>query len=248
MTGISVCPSPSVWRLMSRAVTLWVGSFLFLIGIVFTVIGLQNAREEQHFGAHGLVVEATVTDKSIERATRGGNPVTRYLVTYRFTSSNGREVESSADVPVEEWEHLEAGGKFQVTYLPDAPESSRVQDTGENTWIAVYVFLAIGSVFTLLGGGLAFYEGRSVVRSILVSRHGLATEGTIVRVGPTSTSINRVPQWQIHYRYRDHFGRTQEGASHLMSPKEGSVWKEGDRGTVRFDRERPEIGVWMGTT
>jgi Protein of unknown function (DUF3592) len=233
---------------MSRAVTLWVGSFLFLIGIVFTVIGLQNALEEQHFGTHGLVVDATVTDKSIERATRGGNPVTRYLVTYRFTSSNGKEVESSTELPVEEWEHLEAGGKFQVTYLPDAPESSRGQDTGQNTWIAVYVFLAIGSVFTLLGGGLAFYEGRSVVWSIRVSRHGLATEGTIVRVGPTSTSINRVPQWRIHYRYRDHFGRAQEGASHLMSPIEGSVWKEGDRGTVRFDRERPDLSVWTGRT
>lgn len=247
MTRKSFRSSPSVWKLMSRAVTLWVGSFLFLVGIVFTVIGLQNALKEQLFRAHGLVVDATVTDKSIERATRGGNPVTRYLVSYRFTSSSGKEVESSTEVPVEEWEHLEAGRTFQVTYLPDAPESSWVQSMGENTWIAVYVFLAIGSVFTLLGGGLAFFEGRSVVRSVRVSRHGLATEGTIVRVGPTSTSINQVPQWQIHYRYRDQIGQAQEGKSHLISPEEGSVWKEGDRGTVRFDRERPEISVWVGT-
>lgn len=248
MTGKSVHSGPSVWKLLSRAVTLWVGSFLFLIGIVFTVLGIRDALEEQHFLTHGLAVDATVTDKSIERATRGGNPVTRYLVTYRFTSSNGREVEASADVTVEEWEQLEAGRKFQVKYLPDTPESSRVQGTGENTWIAVYVFLAIGSVFTLLGGGLAFFEGRSVARSIRVSRHGLPTEGTIVRVGPTSTSINRVPQWRIHYRYRDHLGRTQEGDSYLMSPEEGSAWKEDDRGTVRFDRERPEISVWVGRT
>lgn len=248
MTGKSVRLGPSAWKLMSRAVTLWVGSFLFLIGIVFAVIGIQDALEKRNFLAHGLAADATVTDKSIERATRGGNPVTRYLVTYRFTSSNGQEVDASADVPVEAWEQLEAGRTFQVTYLANAPESSRIQGAGEDTWIAVYVFLAIGSVFTLLGGGLAFFEGRSVVRSIRVSRHGLATEGTIVRVGPTSTSINQVPQWRIYYRYRDHFGRTQEGTSHLVSPEEGSAWKEGNRGTVRFDRERPEISVWVGTT
>jgi len=234
------------WRLLSRAVALWVGSFLFLIGMVFTVIGLQDALKERQYHEHGLAVDATVTDKSIERAKRGENSRTRYLISYRFTSSEGQEVESSAEVPVEDWERLEAGQRFPVTYLPDAPESSRVQGSGEDAWIAVYVFLAIGSVFTLLGGGLAFHEGRSVVRFIRVSRHGLPTEGTIVRVGPTSTSINRVPQWRVYYRYRDHVGRTQEGQSHLLSPDEASVWHEGDTGAVRFDRERPSISVWMG--
>ncbi len=103
-------------------------------------------------------------------------------------------------------------------------------------------------MFALLGGVLAFAEGRYLVRAARVLRHGLVTEGTVLRAGPTGTSINRVSQWRIHYRYRDHFGRQQEGASHLVSPEEGLTWKEGDRGTVRFDRERPEISLWVGLT
>lgn len=243
----SPATGPSPWTLLSRAGALRVGTVLGVLGMVFAIIGVREAYTERQYHAQGLSVAATVTDKSIERAMRGENARTRYLVSYRFTSPNGQDVESSAEVPVEEWERLEAGQRFSVTYLPDAPESSRVQGSGEDVWIAVYVFLVIGVVFTLLGGGLAYSDLRVILRTIRISRHGLPTEGTMVTVRPTGTSINRVPQWRLSYRYRDHLGRTQEGASHLLSPDEASVWKAGDRGTVRFDRERPEISVWMGT-
>ena len=242
----SPATGPSPWSLLSRAGALWLGTVLGVLGVVFAIIGVRDAYTERQYHTQGLTVAATVTDKSIERAKRGENSRTRYLVSYRFTSSEGQEVESSAEVPVEDWERLEAGQTFPVSYLPDAPGSSRAQGTGEDDWIAVYVFLAIGTVFTLLGSGLAYSDLRVILRTIRVSRHGLPTEGTMVTVRPTGTSINRVPQWRLSYRYRDHLGRTQEGASHLLSPEEASAWKAGDRGTVRFDRERPEISVWMG--
>ena len=244
----SPATGPSPWSLLSRAGALWLGTVLGLLGIVFAIIGVRDAYTERQYHAQGLTVAATVTDKSIERANHEENSRTRYLVSYRFTSPEGQDMESSAEVPVEAWERLEAGQTFPVTYLPDAPGSSRVQSGGEDDWIAVYVFLAIGAVFTLLGGGLAYSDLRLIRRTIRVSRHGLPTEGTMVTVRQTGTSINRVPQWRLSYRYRDHLGRTQEGASHLLSPEEASAWKAGDRGTVRFDRERPEISVWMGTT
>lgn len=244
----SAATGPSPWTLLSRAGALWVGTVLGVLGVVFAVIGVRDAYTERQYHAQGLTVAATVTDKSIERAKRGENSRTRYLVSYHFTSSDGQEVESSAEVPVEDWERLEAGQTFPVSYLPDAPGSSRAQGSGEDAWIAIYVFLAIGVVFTLLGGGLAYSDLLVILRTIRVSRHGLPTEGTIVIIRPTGTSINRAPQWRLSYRYRDHLGRTQKGAFHLLSPGEASVWKAGDRGTVRFDRERPEISVWMGTS
>ncbi len=233
-----------MWKLLSRAAALWVGSVLFIVGSVLATIGVQEARKEQTYHKQGLTIDATALDKTIERAQRGENSRTRYVVTYRFTTAEGETVEGSADVPVEEWEQVETGHQFPVTYLPDAPASNRPQ--GEGEWIAVYVFLAIGGVFTVLGGGLAFNDLRTIVRTLRVSRHGLPTEGTIVSVGPTGTSINRVRQWRIRYQYRDHLGRTQEGNSHLLSPEEGSSWNEGDTGPVRFDRQRPEMSVWVG--
>jgi hypothetical protein len=93
---------------------------------------------------------------------------------------------------------------------------------------------------------LVFADGRKLVQAAGILRHGLVTEGTVVRTEPTATSINRVTQWQIRYSYRDHIGRTQEGVSHLLSPEDASLWKEGERGGVRFDPERPDISLWIG--
>jgi hypothetical protein len=217
-----------------------------VIGAIFTAIGLNEAANERPYQVRGITVDATVNEKSIERANRGENPRTRYLVTYHFASPEGREIEGSGEVSVEKWERLETGGKVSITYLPDAPASSKLEGSSNDAWITVYVFLAIGGVFTLLGGGLALYDGRTVVRSIRISRHGQPTRGTVNRVEPTSTTINRVRQWRLRYQYRDHVGRTQEGESHLLSPDEASAWHEGDTGAVRFDRERPQHSVWMG--
>ena len=246
MTHLPVSSGPSLWKLLSRAVVLWVGSFLFVIGGVFAVIGLNEMANERPYQSRGITIDGTVSDKSIERAQRGENPRTRYLVSYHFAPPGGREIEGSGEVSVEEWERLDPGKKVPVTYLPDMPESSRLQGSNNDAWIAVSVFLAIGGVFTLLGGGLAFYEGRAVVRSIRVSRHGLPTQGTVLRVVPTSTTINRVHQWRLRYEFRDHVGRTQQGESHLLSPDEASTYHEGETGVVRFDREHPQESVWIG--
>ena len=244
MTTISRPIGPSLWTLLSRSVQLWVGTFLIPVGIVFSIIGLQEFRQDHAYRTQGLTVNATVVDKSILRATRGENSRTRYIITYRFTSGQCEEVNGSTDVPVEEWERMETGHSIPVTYLPGVPDSSRGQ--AEEKWIVALVFLCIGGVFTLIGGGLAFFDLRTGLRAIRVSRHGMATEGTVVHTGPTSTSINRVRQWRIDYRYLDHLGRAHEGASHPLSPQDGAAWKGGDKGTVRFDRERTEISVWIG--
>lgn len=236
----------SLWTMARRSVLLWVGTLFLILGLAFLTIGVRASLEEHVYNSQGLEVQAVVLDKILVRANRQDNARAQYLVTYRFISATGEEIDATADVPVEEWERLEPGQTFPVTYLPDKVDSSR--PPGGDEWIAALVFSIIGGVFTLLGGGLAFCDARDLVRTAHVLRHGISAEGTVVRTEPTGTSINRAQQWQIRYRYRDHVGRTQEGVSHLVSPEDGSAWKEGDRGTVRFDRERPEISVWVGTT
>jgi hypothetical protein len=233
-----------IWRLLSRSVQLWVGVIFFIVGIVFTVIGIQTLSTEQAYRTTGSMIDATVLGKSIERAKQGENSRTRYVVNYRFLADHDQEIESVTEVPVEEWEILEAGSQLQVTYLPHSPETNRVD--GENEWIAALVFMSIGGIFTLLGGGLALTDLRWIIRAIRVSRHGLITQGTVVRAEPTSIMINRIPQWSVSYRYRDNLGHEHEGTSHLISPKEGGLWKKGDSGTVRFDDKRPSISVWIG--
>ena len=236
--------SPSLFKLASRSMWLWVGALLLLVGIVFTTTGIQEVSEEKHYREQGLTVQATVSAKSIERAKRGENSRTRYVITYRFTTAQGEAIDGSAEVSVEEWEQLETGHPFSVTYLSGEPQSSRA--AGEDDWITALIFVGLGGVLTLLGGGLAFGSLRSIFRTLRLSREGLTAEGTILHVGPTNTTINRVQQWRIRYRYRDHLGRTQEAESHLLSPDEASGWRKGDTGMVRFDRARPQESVWVG--
>jgi hypothetical protein len=235
---------PSLFKLASRSVWFWAGALFLLVGVVFTTTGIQELREEQEYQEQGLTVQATVSSKSIERAKRGENSRTRYVIAYRFTTTQGEAIDGSAEVSVEEWESLEAGQPFSVTYLPDAPQLSRA--TGEDDWITALIFTGLGGVLTLLGGGLTFGSLRSILRTVRLSREGLIAEGTILHVGPTNTTINRVRQWRVRYRYRDHLGRTQEGQSHLLSPDEASGWREGNAGTVRFDRQQPHVSVWVG--
>lgn len=235
---------PSLLKLASRSLWLWVGAMFLLVGIVFTTTGIQELREEKEYEEQGLTVQATVSSKSIERAKRGENSRTRYVIAYQFTTAQGETIDGSAEVPVEEWERLEAGHPLTVSYLSNEPQESRA--AGEDDWVTALIFTGLGGVFALLGGGLTFGSLRSIFRALRLSREGLIAEGTILHVGPTNTTINRVRQWRIRYSYRDHLGRTQEGQSHLLSPDEASGWREGDTGTVRFDRQQPAVSVWVG--
>lgn len=235
---------PSVWKLVGRSFALWIGGALFVFGLVFAAVGAREALVEQAYRDEGMTADALVLDRSIVRAERGEQGATRYVLSYRYTTAEGEQVESSADVSVEEWEGIEPGARFPIAYLPGQLDASRPSTAGDS--IVPLVFLSIGGVFTLIGGAFAFTSGRSLVRMLRVCRVGTDTEGTVTRAGPTNVSINRVPQWRIHYRYRDRLGRVHEGASHLVSPREGSSWSDGDAGCVRFDPARPEQSVWIG--
>jgi hypothetical protein len=58
--------------------------------------------------------------------------------------------------------------------------------------------------------------------------------------------VNGVRQCTLRYRYRDHLGRTHEGRVGPLAPEEASAWSAGAEGTVRFDRRRPGVSVWVG--
>lgn len=244
VSGAAHASGPSLWSFAGRAVLLWVGTLFLILGLTLLTIGIRTSLGVHAYGTRGLDVQAVVLDKTVVRANRQDIPRTQYLLIYRFTDARGQEITGTADVPVEEWERLEPGERLAVTYLPEDPDSGRF--AGGDEWIAALVFSIVGGVFSLLGGGLAFADVRRLMGAARVLRHGISTDSIVVRSEPTQTSVNRVTQWQIRYRYRDHIGRTQEGVSHLVSPEEALQWKEGDRGTVRFDRERPDISIWIG--
>jgi hypothetical protein len=233
-----------LWMIARRCVYLWVGAIFLVLGFVFLSIGIGTTFQEHAYKSRGLGVRAVVLEKTLIRADRQEQLRTRNLLAYHFVSANGEAKQGTVEVPVEQWEAVEPGKTFALTYLPEEAETGRVLNGDE--WIAGLVFSLVGGVFALLGGALAFVDGRMLVRTARLLRGGVTTEGTVLRVGPTGLSINRIPQWRIHYRYRDQLGRTYEGQSHPVSPEEGSAWMVGDKANVRFDRRRPENSLWPG--
>lgn len=238
-------PEPSsVLSILRRSFFLWFGGLFLVVGPVLLVIGIQEALQEQQFQRQGAVARAVVVAKSIRRTERGGDSSTTYEVRYRFTAADGQEVEGTAVVSVEAWEQLEDGSPLQVRYLPQAPQSNRL--AGASQWDSAVVSLVLGGIFAPIGGVLFIRSLRRVWRELRLRREGVAAEGTVLQVRRSNVAINKVTQWQIRYRYRDHVGRTHEGESDLLAPEEADAWSVGHTAEIRYDRQHPEESVWVG--
>ena len=103
---------PSFLRLARRSVILWVGVPFFAIGSIFLYFGIQDLFQEHRYQREGIAAQATVLSKSLVRAKRGENSRTKYLLTYRFTTTAREVIENANEVPVEEWERLDEGSSY----------------------------------------------------------------------------------------------------------------------------------------
>lgn len=234
----------SVFQTLRRSVLLWVGAMFFAVGTIGTFIAVEEWRTRKHFERESVRTDATILSKSIDKATRAGNPRTKYQVTYRFPVPGSSTVEQVGEVSVDEWERLDEGSPFPVRYLPSDPTTTHLHF--RDPWWLPLIFAGGGMLFALIGAGFASSDLRQLLLVIQLSRRGLPAEGTVQKVWPTSTSINRVTQWRLRYEFRDHVGRSQQGESGLLSPDEAAEWRTGDTGMVRFDRERPQRSIWIG--
>ena len=218
------------------------GALFMCAGLIVLYGGIKEATRERAYQKQGQIVEAVVLSKSMQRASRQGNPSTRYEIVYRFTTTDGRTAEGVAAVAVEEWESLEAGDPFKVTYLTGAPEASRPE--GEGGMESPLLMMGAGSLFALIGGVLFVRSATRIWRERRLLREGQTAQGTVLAIEPTNVAVNNVPQWEVRYRYPDQFGRAQEGTSGPVPPEAAQAVGIGDALTVRFNREHPEDSVW----
>jgi len=236
---------PAVLRFLQRAITVWVGMIFLVAGVIGTVGSALEWRAARQFAADAVTAHATVVGTSFERASRDdGNTSTQYLVTFRFTARDGAVIERTESIPVAEWERLVADDTLDVRYLPSDPESATSRSTSRAA-----VPLIITGVTALLAVVGLFIARPGVCRALMIwrlERSGVNAEATVIEVGPTGTMINRVQQWQLRYTFRDGAGREQTGQSDLLPPGEAASWRPGDRGVIRYDRNRPSESFWEG--
>jgi hypothetical protein len=223
---------------------MWVGTIFVVAGSVGSIGSVGEWRAARRFEREAVTVEAAVVDKSVERANRDDNPVTRYLVTYRFTPSAGGAVEQTEAIAVERWEELAAGNAVTVRYLPDEPSTARTQ-SATPAWAPPLV-AAVTAAFAVLGALIAWPWWRRTLVLVRVHRSGVSAQASVIEVAPTGTVVNRVPQWRLKYEFRDQRGERHEGTSDYLHPHDAAEWRAGDRGAIRYDRNRPVDSVWLG--
>jgi Protein of unknown function (DUF3592) len=222
----------------------WFGGIFLFVGLGLVYGGIRDATQERTYRTQGQAVEAVVVGKSIQRASREGNSSTKYEIAYRFTTADGRTAEGVDAVTVEEWERLDPGSPFTVTYLPGAPETSRAQRSGEMA--SALGLIGLGGLLTVIGGGVLVRTATHLWRELRLLHEGMTAQGTVFAIEPSSVAVNRIRQWNVRYRYKDHFGRPQEGKSGPVPPAAVEAVAVGDTVEVRFDRARPEESVWVG--
>ena len=99
-------------------------------GLVPIVFGLFQAvpscvarLDDAHFRKEGVVVQGTVTEKSLARRSRMSWDRT---VWYRFVTGDNRTVIGSDRMDHAEWTALQPGGAVAVAYLRSRPETNRI--------------------------------------------------------------------------------------------------------------------------
>jgi hypothetical protein len=237
---------PSLWQLAKNSVFLWVGLLFVPIGAVFIGISVSMALEERAFANRGETAQATVVDKSLQKADFDNNPSTRYIVRYRFETSSGAQVQQSREVSVQEWEQLAPGSVLPVRFLPERPIEDRAAD--DSTWAGVAAFLTLGLIIAAVGMPLLVYALREISRQRRLWRTGTTVSALVTGVAASSTVVNGVQQWEIRYSYTDPAGTKHEGRSNCMPQDDARQWRHGDRGYARFDPNATASSIWLGNS
>lgn len=233
-------------RFLRSAAPMWVGMIFIAAGSVASIGSLGEWADQRRFEREAVADQAEVIATSLERATRDGNPTTRYLVTYRFAPESGAPIERTEEVPVELWETLAEGDTLAVRYLPQAPETARA-GPGNPAWVPLLVAGAT-ALAAIFGAFIAWPSWRRIGVLLRVQRRGVAAPAAVIGVAPIGVRVNRVPQWRIRYEFRDRLGLAQQGLSDNLHPADAAEWQVGDQGTVRYDPTRPADSVWLGKT
>lgn len=129
--------------------SLWL--FLRWACLLFGLVFLRLGCEEGYYEKGGVRVEGVVLQKTYSPGTSStsgsrGSPA-RHYISYRFTTKEGRTLESRYDVLPGTWGRFKEGDSLIVEYLPDSPHTNRVPDqrARSTVWAIMALVLLVAS-------------------------------------------------------------------------------------------------------
>jgi uncharacterized membrane protein len=141
LEAAATVPSMKEWagRLIGYV---FIGSFC-LAGPLLVMLALVTAAQRTALVISGLRAQATVIG-----ARQSGSSRPTYAPVFQFTASDGRSYTVSSDVYAQE-SAIHFGGRLQVLYWPDHPESARI-DAFAPLWILPLVLGVVGGGFSVV--------------------------------------------------------------------------------------------------
>lgn len=226
---------------------LFFGSIWLGVGSIFAVVGgivlWKESEREARLARDGVAARAVVLAKT---TSGGGKNDSTFRIEYRFAGPDGIPLEHAAKIDAAKWRALAEGDAFELRYVRDEPSLHAFTGERRDERVIGPLFAAVGGVFAVAG---ALILWRAAARRALVERlrlEGMRVDAEVTEVGPTNFRVNRMPQWAIRYRYRDHVGNVHQSRTPPMAQEDARAWQPGDRGEVRFDTSRPRRHVWLG--
>jgi len=227
-------------RVTRPTLAAWV---LLVVGIALLVVGSALAIEAALFALDGATATGVVTAKPEDPKSS--------VVTVVFATDTGREVTTNLRVGTDLRDRLTVGDPVDVTYvrsLPDALNTLGDRSGGWSAglWFVPLLVLAVGALFSSLGGWLVTSARRYAKLVSRLGAVGIKTTGTVIDNDARELRIRGNFQRRLRYEYTDNAGTRHRGLSDWMPRAAALRSKPPTRGSVRYDPDDPEVSVWFG--
>jgi hypothetical protein len=216
------------WILLLAAVA--PGSCVYTLGRVEVAQLEQLARD-------GVVAEGHVADK---RVTQGRG--TTYRIAVEF-AANGATWRTTDSVPQERFEATAIGARLDVTYLPSAPATNRIDRVDAARVARSHAAFAAGALALVAAFGFAAWMfERQARRALRLLRHGTAARATI----GGAPAKRRAGTAVVSYAFRDGDGVEHTSRSGFRQADAVGL-APGSTAVVLFDADRPRRSALLAS-
>jgi len=217
-------------------ILIWSGVGLWLIGNYTNDLNSYNLLKSE-----GVVTLATITSIKDE----SGSDTNSYVATYRFLVGNA-PIDGRDEISYDLYNSLKTGAKLDVLYAKTNPKITSIKTEltpPENTGFTTFATFMSG-IAVLAGLAMAWFSAQTAKRAADLRAKGKIVRGVVFDKWVRSGSEN--DYYCVAYAYKVPENKTEIFCDAIQSGKAYKSLNKGDRITVRYLPETPQISSLDG--
>lgn len=223
------------------ALTLRFGGTVSLIGWIFSAFAMAFLAGVAAFAHYSEAVQLQFGElKAAQGVMLGWSETNSYVNEEPVIANHARFTAEGAERECTSYAvalGLAPDEAVTVEYVAGNPAVCRI--VGMDASLVPWWLLLILLPFLLIGGGFAFFGGRSAGRTVKVLRHGRKGYGQVVSRRDTGVRINEDIQWEVAVEFTDERARSHRATTRSLDLDE--VTDDPEEGLLYLP-DRPE---WM---